>query len=228
MKPKPTLLSWSSGKDSAWALHLLRQQPDIQIVGLVTTVNEVHRRVAMHAVRLELLRQQAEAVELPLRVVDIPHPCSNADYECAMRKLIDESIRQGVECMAFGDLFLQDIRAYREAQLSRTGVTPLFPLWGMPTDELSRQMVSGGLRAAVTCVDPRQMPPSFAGREYDGSFLADLPEGVDPCGERGEFHTFAFDGPMFRKPIGVRAGEVVERDGFVFADLLPIDQVRES
>jgi uncharacterized protein (TIGR00290 family) len=227
VKPKQTLLSWSSGKDSAWALHVLRQQPHIQIVGLVTTVNEAYQRVAMHAVRLELLRQQSDAVDLPLRVANIPHPCSNADYECIMQKLIDESIRQGVECMAFGDLFLQDIKAYRETQLSGTGITPLFPLWGIPTDKLSQQMVSGGLRASVTCIDPKQIPPSFIGREYNESFLADLPETVDPCGERGEFHTFAFDGPMFHKPVSVQTGEVVERDGFIFADLLPIEQTQK-
>jgi uncharacterized protein (TIGR00290 family) len=221
VKPKQTLLSWSSGKDSAWALHLLRQQPDVQVVGLVTTVNEAYQRVAMHAVRLELLRQQAESVDLPLRIVNIPYPCSNADYECAMQKLIDECVGQGVECMAFGDLFLQDIRAYREARLSGTGVTPLFPLWEIPTQKLSQQMVASGLRAIVTCIDPRQIPPGFIGREYNESFLADLPETVDPCGERGEFHTFAFDGPMFQKPISIQAGEVVERDGFIFADLLP-------
>lgn len=221
---KRTLLSWSSGKDSAWALHLLRQQTDIHVVGLVTTLNAAFKRVAMHAVRLELLQRQAEAVRLPLRIVSIPQPCSNAQYEEAMRAVMEEARQQGIECMAFGDLFLQEIREYRETKLSGTGVAPLFPLWGMPTRELARQMVSSGLRARLTCVDPRQLSASFAGREFDERLLSELPSGVDPCGERGEFHTFAYDGPMFDRPVEVLVGEVVLRDGFVFADLLPGSQ----
>lgn len=189
------------------------------MVGLVTTLNETYGRVAMHAVRLELLRRQAKAVGLPLRVVNIPHPCSNAQYEKLMREVVEEARQQGIECMAFGDLFLQDVREYREAKLSGTGLTPLFPLWGLPTRELARQMIAGGLRAVLTSVDPRQLSPAFAGREFDERLLADFPAHVDPCGERGEFHTFAYDGPMFGEPIVVEGGEIVERDGFIFADL---------
>lgn len=219
MAKKKTLLSWSSGKDSAWSLHLLRQDSDIDIVGLITTVNELHKRVAMHAVRLDLLEAQAQAVGLPVRIINIPSPCTNEQYESAMRQVIAEAKQEGVEQMAFGDLFLADIRAYREAQLSGTGINPIFPLWKMPTAELARQMISGGLRAVITCVDPRQLPAEFVGREYDESFVAELPEGADECGEKGEFHTFAYDGPMFGEAINITVGEVVERDGFVFADV---------
>ena len=218
---KKTLLSWSSGKDSAWALHILRATPDVEVVGLMTTMNEVHQRVAIHAVRLELLERQAEALGLPVQVIDLPSPCTNAQYEAAMGKFVDESKRHGIECIAFGDLFLADIKEYREAKLAGTGIAPLFPLWLMPTDRLATEMIANGLRAVVTCVDPQQLPLSFAGREFNEQFLADLPDDVDPCGERGEFHTFAFDGPMFEKPVGIQKGEVVERDGFGYADLLP-------
>jgi uncharacterized protein (TIGR00290 family) len=199
---------------------MLRQQRDVRVLGLVTTLNEAHRRVAMHAVRLELLQRQSEAVHLPLRIVNIPQPCSNAEYEEAMRRVVEDARREGIEWMAFGDLFLQDIREYREAKLSGTGIAPLFPLWGMPTDELAREMISSGLRAVLTCVDPQQLAAEFAGREFDEQLLRELPAHVDPCGERGEFHTFAYDGPMFEKPVETKAGEIVERDGFVFADLL--------
>jgi uncharacterized protein (TIGR00290 family) len=207
---------------------LRQQEPDIRVVGLVTTLNETYRRVAMHAVRLELLRQQAEAVRLPLRVVNIPHPCSNARYEELMRGVVEEARQQGIECMAFGDLFLQDIREYREAKLSGTGLTPLFPLWGLPTKELAHQMIASGLRAVLTSVDPRQLAPEFAGREFDERLLEELPAHVDPCGERGEFHTFAYDGPMFGEPVMVEGGEVVERDGFIFADLKQREQRLEA
>ena len=218
---KKTLLSWSSGKDSAWALHLLRQRDDVEVIGLFTTVNAEFQRVAMHAVRLELLKLQAEAVGLPLETLNIPNPCSNQQYESVMKEFVDASRERGIRCMAFGDLFLQDIRAYREANLKDTGITPLFPLWEIPTDRLARQMISEGLRAYLTCIDPKKMPARFAGREFGPSFLDELPESVDPCGENGEFHTFAVAGPMFKKPVGVHLGEVVERDGFVFADLHP-------
>ena len=218
---KNTLLSWSSGKDSAWALHLLRQRSDVEVVGLMTTVNQLHRRISIHAVRCELLERQAEAVGLPLHLIDLPHPCANAQYEQAMSEFIGRAKRRGVECMAFGDLFLEDIKEYREAKLSGTGITPLFPLWLTPTDKLAREMIRSGLRAVVTCVDPRQLPASFAGREFNEQFLIDLPTGVDPCGERGEFHTFAFDGPMFGEAVEVEVGEIVEREGFVYADVLP-------
>jgi len=218
---KKTLLSWSSGKDSAWALHRLRQQDDIEVVGLFTTVNAEFKRVAMHAVRLELLRLQADAVGLPLETLNIPNPCSNLQYESVMKTFVDASVEKGIGCMAFGDLFLQDIRAYREEKLKETGITPLFPLWEIPTDRLARDMIAEGLRAYLTCVDPKKLPARFAGREFGPSFLDELPESVDPCGEYGEFHTFAVDGPMFKKPVRVHVGEVVERDGFVFADLFP-------
>ncbi len=221
---KKTWLSWSSGKDSAWSLYRLRERSDIQVAGLITTVNERHQRVAMHAVRLSLLEAQAEAAGLPLHVVPIPDPCSNEAYEAAMGRLIDKAKQEEVTHMAFGDLFLEDIRAYRERQLSGTGITPLFPLWQIPTDQLAREMIAGGLRAVITCVDPRHLAPAFAGRTFDATFLADLPKEVDPCGERGEFHSFAVEGPMFRYPISVSVGEVVTRDGFVFADLLPLKE----
>ena len=221
MTPKQTLLSWSSGKDSAWALHLLRRRADLEVVGLITTVNQTHQRVAIHAVRIALLQRQAAAAGLALHVIDLPSPCSNDEYEQAMAAFVEESKQRGIQCMAFGDLFLADIREYREAKLSGTGITPLFPLWQMPTDELAREMVRSGLRAIVTCVDPKQLPLSFAGREFNEQFLADLPAHVDPCGERGEFHTFAFDGPMFATALNVEVGEVLERDGFGYADVLP-------
>jgi len=214
------LLSWSSGKDSAWALHLLRRQGDVEVVGLLTTVNEAADRVAMHAVRSELLRAQAGAVGLPLRMVGLPWPCSNEQYEAAMAVAIEQAKSDGITVMAFGDLFLEDIRRYRVEKLTGTGITPLFPVWGIPTDSLAREMIAGGLRARLTCVDPKQLAPSFVGREFDAALLAELPSSVDPCGERGEFHTFTYAGPMFRHPIAVQSGEIVERDGFAFADLL--------
>lgn len=225
---KRALLSWSSGKDSAWALHVLRQQAGVQVVGLVTTLDASRGRVAMHSVRLELLERQAEAVGLPLRVINIPDPCSNTEYEQAMREVLDEARQQSINCMAFGDLFLQDIRDYREAKLSGTGITPLFPLWGVSTDELARRMISNGLRAVLTCVDSRQLSSEFAGRQFDEQLLEELPAHVDPCGERGEFHTFAYDGPMFSQPVTVEVGEVAERDGFVYADLIHKAESRKA
>lgn len=220
MTPK-TLLAWSSGKDSAWALHVLRQQGDLEVVGLLTTVNAAHDRVAMHAVRSELLRAQADAVGLPLTTVELPWPCGNADYEALMARALAGARERGIEVVAFGDLFLEDVRRYREERMAGTGLRPVFPLWGQPTGALARRMIAGGLRARLTCVDPRQLPSSFVGRDFDEALLAALPDGVDPCGERGEFHSFAYEGPMFRRPVAIRSGEVVERDGFVFADLLP-------
>ncbi len=220
MRPK-ALLSWSSGKDSAWSLHALQQAGEVDVVALLTTVNVVHDRVAMHAVRAELLRAQAEAAGIPLWTVPIPSPCSNAEYEAAMSKALERARGEGITVAAFGDLFLEDIRRYREDRLSGTGLRPVFPLWGIPTDALARQMVAGGLRARLTCVDPKQLSRDFAGREFDAALLAELPASVDPCGERGEFHTFAYAGPMYRRPVAVQGGVVVERDGFVFADLVP-------
>jgi len=219
------LLAWSSGKDSAFALHVLRQRDDVEVVGLLTTVNETHDRVAMHAVRRTLLEAQAAAAGLPLTLVRIPHPCSDLAYEAAMGRALEEARASGVVGVAFGDLFLEDIRRYREEKMAGTGLRPLFPLWGRPTAGLAREMLEAGLKARITCVDPRVLAGSFAGREFDRPLLADLPAGVDPCGENGEFHTFAWDGPMFGRPVPVRGGEVVARDGFVFADLLPAEEV---
>jgi len=218
-KQRRVALSWSSGKDSAWSLHLLRQDPSIEVVALVTTLNEEFDRVAMHAVRRELLELQAESVGVPLWTVPLPWPCSNEQYEGRMRDLCTRALEVGVEAMAFGDLFLADIRAYREKQLSGTGLEPLFPVWQIPTADLARTMIASGLRAKITCVDPRVLSREFAGRDFDSQFLADLPPGVDPCGENGEFHSFVYDGPEFRQALGVVVGEIVERDGFVFADL---------
>jgi len=219
-RPK-ALLAWSSGKDSAWTLHVLRQQGEVDVVGLLTTVNRSFDRVAMHAVRRDLLVAQAAAVGLPLLTVEIPYPCSNDEYEAAMAAAIGRARGDGVTAVAFGDLFLEDVRRYREDRMRGSGLTPLFPIWGIPTDALARRMVGAGLRARLTCVDPKKLPASFAGRDFDAALLDDLPPGVDPCGERGEFHSFAYDGPMFERAVGIQAGEVVERDGFVFADLTP-------
>jgi uncharacterized protein (TIGR00290 family) len=216
---KRVALSWSSGKDSAWSLHLLRQDPNVEVVALVTTLNEKFDRVAMHAVRRELLELQAESVGVPLWTVPLPWPCSNEEYEARMRDLCTRAIREGVDAMAFGDLFLADIRAYREKQLSGTGLQPLFPVWQIPTDELARTMVASGLRAKITCVDPKVLAAEFAGRDFDAQLLADLPPGIDPCGENGEFHSFVYDGPGFRQPLAVTVVETLERDGFVFADV---------
>ena len=213
------MLCWSSGKDSAWTLHVLRRRRDVEVVGLLTTINTEYERVAMHAVRVALLEAQAEAVGLPLWSVPIPNPCSNQEYEAAMGDAVRKALAAGITTMAFGDLFLEDVRRYRETQLAGTGLTPIFPVWGLPTDALARDMVAAGLRARLTCVDPKQLPASFAGREFDAALLADLPASADPCGERGEFHTFAYAGPMFRHPMPIQTGEIVTRDGFVFADL---------
>jgi uncharacterized protein (TIGR00290 family) len=213
-------LSWSSGKDSAWSLHLLRQDPGIEVVALVTTLNEEFDRVAMHAVRRELLELQAESVGIPLWTVPLPWPCSNEQYEARMRDLCRRAINEGVQAMAFGDLFLADIRAYREKQLAGTGLEPLFPVWQIPTAQLASEMVEADLKAKITCVDPRVLPAEFAGRDFDAQFLKDLPGTVDPCGENGEFHSFVYQAPGFRHPIDVAVGERVERDGFVFADVI--------
>jgi uncharacterized protein (TIGR00290 family) len=223
-KPK-ALLAWSSGKDSAWTLHVLRQQGAFEVAGLLTTFNEAFDRVAMHAVRRELVEAQAAAAGLPLWPVPLPWPCSNDDYEARMRAAMERARAEGITAVAFGDLFLQDIREYRIRQLAGSGIEPLFPLWGTPADTpvLARRMLEGGLRAVLTCVDSRQLDPRFVGRAFDAELLSELPAGVDPCGERGEFHTFCCAGPMFRAPIAVRAGEVVVREGFAYADLLPAE-----
>lgn len=219
--PTDVLLCWSSGKDSAWTLHVLRGKPELRVVGLLTTMNTTHERVAMHAVRRELLLTQAEAAGLPITEVPIPIGCTNEQYDQAMAVALERARGEGVRAVAFGDLYLQDIRRYREDRLRGTGLEPLFPLWGEPTDRLARQMIQGGLRARITCVDARAMPVELCGAELDEEFLGALPSGVDPCGENGEFHSFAFGGPMFADDLAIRVGETVSRDGFVFTDLLP-------
>lgn len=221
-RPMKTLVSWSSGKDSAWMLHVLSQQQPGSVQGLLTTTNAAFDRVAMHAVRRELVEAQAAAAGLPLHVVPLPWPCSNEDYERIMAAAIAGFVADGFTHVAFGDLFLEDVRHYRETRLAGTGLTPIFPLWKCAdTADLARTMIAAGLEARLTCVDPRQIDPSLAGRRFDLDLLADLPPGVDPCGERGEFHSFAYAGPMFAQPIAVTAGARVERDGFVFCDLEP-------
>ena len=221
---KKILLSWSGGKDSAWALHLLRQMGEFEVGGLLTTVNERFRRVAIHGFREELLDLQAERAGLPLWKVDLPFPCTNEAYESRMAVVCERAVREGFAGIAFGDLFLEEIRAYRVAKLAGTGLEPVFPVWGIPTDVLAEEMMASGLRATLTCVDPRKVPAEFAGREWDRALLRELPQGVDPCGENGEFHSFAWAGPMFSSEIPVEAGERVERDGFVYADLLKARQ----
>ena len=221
MAKKRILLSWSGGKDSAWALHLLRGQPVYEVVGLLTTVNQEFGRVAMHGFREVLLDRQGEAAGLPLWKVPLQWPCSNEVYEGLMAEVCARAVAEGLHGIAFGDLFLEDIRAYRVEKLAGTGLEPIFPCWLIPTDVLAREMVAAGIRAHLVCVDPRKMEKKFAGRVLDEHLLAELPETVDPCGERGEFHTFVSAGPMFSGSIEVSPGEVVERDGFVYADLLP-------
>ena len=216
---KRVLMSWSSGKDSAWALHRLRHDPNLEIVGLLTTLNTEFQRVAMHGTRRSVLEAQAKDAQLPLWIVPLPWPCSNEIYEQRMTEVCDRAISDHIDAIAFGDLFLSDVRAYRERQLAPTGLEPLFPLWEIPTDQLARDMIAGGLRARLACVDTKQLPPTFAGREFDAALLRDLPASADPCGERGEFHTCVYDGPMFREAILIESGEVVERDGFVFVDV---------
>jgi uncharacterized protein (TIGR00290 family) len=213
-----TLLSWSSGKDSAWTLHKLRQQGTYDVVGLLTTVNSAFDRVAMHGTRASVLRAQAAAAGLPLIEVPLPWPCSNQEYEAVMRDACASAVAEGIEAMAFGDLYLEDVRRYREERLAGTGINPIFPLWGGDTTALVREMLDSGLRARLTCVDTAKLPASFAGRELDASLLAELPPGTDPCAENGEFHTCAYAGPMFAKPISLVPGVMEQRDGFVFAD----------
>lgn len=215
---KRALVSWSSGKDCAWALHLVRQQPDIEVVGLLTTINAHFDRVAMHGTRRAVLEAQAAAAGLPLWQIPLPWPCSNADYERLMSAACERAVSEGVNAIAFGDLFLRDVRAYREAQLKPTGLEPLFPLWAIPTALLAQQMIACGIRARIVCVDSRQLDLAFAGRDFDTAFLDALPSSIDPCGENGEFHTCVYDGPMFALPISLEPGETVDRDGFIYAD----------
>lgn len=219
-KPK-ALLAWSSGKDSAWSLHVLRQKGEVEVAGLLTTINETFDRVAMHAVRTELVEAQAAAAGLPLWKVPIPWPCPNEVYEQRMAEAVAKAKAAGIAQIAFGDLFLEDVRQYRIDKLAGTGVEPIFPVWGLPTDKLAREMIAAGVETVITCVDPKQLDPKFAGRAFDEKLLAELPPGADPCGEKGEFHSFCHAGPMYRAPIPIRVGEIVERDGFRFADVLP-------
>jgi len=218
---KRVLLAWSSGKDSAWSLHVLRRSGEYEVAGLLTTFNGAADRVAMHAVRRELVERQAAAAGLPLWSVPLPWPCSNQQYESLMAQACAKAIAAEIEGIAFGDLFLEDVREYREKQMKDTGLQPIFPLWGQPTKELAREIIEGGLRAKLTCVDTQKLDASLAGREFDESLLAGLPEGVDPCGEKGEFHSFVYAGPMLSADIPVSVGESVVRDHFVFADLQP-------
>jgi uncharacterized protein (TIGR00290 family) len=215
---KRVLMSWSSGKDSAWALHLLRRDAEIEVCALLTTLNTAFDRVAMHGTRRSVLEAQAAAAQLPLWTVPLPWPCSNEVYEERMAAACQRAIDAGIDAIAFGDLFLEDVRAYRVRQLKPTGLEPLFPLWQIPTGALAREMMAGGLRARIACVDSKQLPASLAGREFDGDLLHDLPAGADPCGERGEFHTCVYAGPMFHAPLPLVSGETVGRDGFVFTD----------
>jgi len=214
------LVSWSSGKDSAWMLHVLNTQQPGAVAGLLTSMNEVADRVAMHAVRADVLRAQAAAAGLPLYTVPLPSPCPNDVYEERMTAMVRRAASEGFTHVAFGDLFLEDVRRYREDRMAGTGLTPIFPLWGRPTAPLSREMLAGGLDAVITCVDPRQVPRALAGRRYDAQLVADLPAGADPCGERGEFHSCVVAGPMFSRRLEVTVGDVVDRDGFVFADVV--------
>jgi uncharacterized protein (TIGR00290 family) len=217
---KRVLLSWSSGKDSAWALHLLRQSPEIEVAGLLTTVNEKFGRVAMHGTRLDVVRAQAAAANLPLWEIPLPWPCSNADYEHAMSAACERAVRDGIRAIAFGDLFLEDVRQYREERLRGTGLEPMFPVWGVDTRQLLGEMLDGGLKARIVCVDPSKLDASFAGKEL-AEVAKDFPSAVDPCGENGEFHTVVHAGPMFRQPLPLESGEIVTRDGFVYADFTP-------
>jgi uncharacterized protein (TIGR00290 family) len=217
---KKVLLSWSSGKDSAWTLHVLRQRADVEVTGLLTTINTNFQRVAMHGTRYELLQAQARAAGLPLWEVPLPWPCSNDVYEGAMAAACTSALQKGIHAVAFGDLFLEEVRRYREERLRGTGLEPIFPLWGRNTHDLIHEMVDGGLRARIVCVDPAKLSGEFIGCDLDEQMLRRLPASVDPCGENGEFHTFAYAGPMFREPIPIENGKCVTRDGFLFADLL--------
>jgi uncharacterized protein (TIGR00290 family) len=217
------LLSWSGGKDSAWMLHVLRQQAKYEIAGLLTTFNQAADRVAMHGVRRSLVERQAAAGGLPLWSVPLPWPCSNEQYEALMAETCAKAVAQGIEAVAFGDLFLEDVRNYRIRQMAGTGLEPLFPLWGLPTKDLAQTMIASGLKTVLTCVDTRKLNPSFAGRQFDHTLLADLPEGTDPCGENGEFHSFVYGGPMFRSEIACTVGENVTREQFVFTDIVPVE-----
>ena len=218
---KRVLLSWSSGKDSAWTLYKLQCDPMVKVVGLLTTFNQTFNRSAIHGVRQQLLRLQAKSADLPLIEIPLPWPCSNNQYESIMEAALNDARQQvAMDCIAFGDLFLEDIRRYREEKMQGTGLNLCFPLWGTPTGELAQEMIEGGLKAKISCVDLRLMPAHFSGHDFNANFLNTLPATVDPCGENGEFHTFTWAGPMFKKPIAIITGETVTRDGYVYTDLL--------
>jgi uncharacterized protein (TIGR00290 family) len=219
-RPPKILLSWSSGKDSAWALHVLNQSHPGAVTGLLTTVNEAVDRVAMHGVRRAVLEAQAEAAGLPLRTVPIPQPCPNETYEAQMRIAVGAAVGDGFTHVAFGDLFLEDVRRYREERLAGSGLDPMFPLWGIPTAQLAEQMIEGGVRARLVCVDTRVLDRSFVGRDFDRSLLRDLPSTVDPCAENGEFHTCVYAGPMFRQPLTINMGDLVTQEPFTWCDLV--------
>ena len=223
MKRKRTLLSWSSGKDSAWALHVLRQDKTVEVTGLFSVVNERFNRVSMHATRAELLLRQAKAAGLELHTVTIPDPCTNEQYDAVMGGFIAGLPARGTECIAFGDLYLEDVRKYREERLAGTGITPLFPLWGLQTSELAEEMLASGLEAYISSVDLNKLPAGFAGRRWTRGLLGELPAGVDPCGENGEIHTVVVGGPMFDERIEVEVGEVIQQNGFAYADIIPIN-----
>jgi uncharacterized protein (TIGR00290 family) len=218
---KKTLLSWSSGKDSAWALHVLRQDPNVEVLGLFTSSNEKYGRVSMHATPLELLERQAESVGLPVHIIRLPDPCTNENYDTIMQQFLKDTIANGIQYMAFGDLFLEDIRKYREDQLEGTGISPLFPLWKTPTRELAEDMLKANMEAYISSIDLKKLPERFVGQKWSMDFVRDLPKDIDPCGENGEFHTVVVDGPMFQSPIPVRVGRHVRRDGFAYADIVP-------
>ena len=220
MKRK-TLMSWSSGKDSAWALQQLLNNPEYEVVGLFSTINKNVDRVAMHGVRVELLKAQANSIGLPVEIINLPDPCSNDDYENIMNAFIDKAKADNIECMAFGDLYLKEIRKYREDQLRDTGIEPIFPIWGIPTHELSNILLENGIKTVISCVDSEQIPEDFAGKNYDHDFLESLPATADPCGENGEFHSFVYNGPMFKEAIEISVGEKYIKGQFVFVDLLP-------
>jgi len=223
MIKKKTLLSWSSGKDSAWAFHLLQQDPRIELLGLFTVMNQKYNRVSMHATRLEMLQRQAEAVGLPIETISLPDPCTNEQCDAIMRCFVTESASKRIECMAFGDLFLEDVRKYRENQLKGTGIDPLFPLWGIPTSDLAEQMLSAGLEAYVSSVDLKKLPSRFAGRKWSKDLIVEFPKDCDPCGENGEIHTVVVGGPMFRKTVLVRVGDILNQNGFAYADIIPMN-----
>lgn len=222
MSPSPkALIAWSSGKDSAWALHEVRRSGEYDVVGALTTITDGFDRVSIHGLRQELLAAQLDAAGLTPVTVRIPYPCPNEIYEREMAAAMDHAKTQGITHVIFGDLFLEDVRKYRESRLQPIGISPVFPIWHRPTDALAREMIAAGVDARLVCVDLKKLPKAYAGRQFDNALLAELPPGVDPCGENGEFHSFVAAGPMLARPLLVKSGEVVERDGFAYADLLP-------